>query len=112
MEKEYEEARNYRRYDKKRECYVNSIGEPVVHPKEVVFDDVLAVIPLSGEYYSNVEKDKHYKKKLDKFIRDVMTASLRQTDEERLKMNVESLVDELKKAAEDVKIEAEKEEEA
>ncbi|MFS8016372.1 hypothetical protein Hanom_Chr15g01367851 [Helianthus anomalus] len=67
-EKEYEEAKNYGRYDKKRECYVNSKGEPVVHPKEVVFNDVLAVIPLSGEYYSNVAKDKDYVKKLDKII--------------------------------------------
>ncbi|MFS7941741.1 hypothetical protein Hanom_Chr06g00479851 [Helianthus anomalus] len=51
MEKEYEEARSYGRYGKKRECYINIKGEPVVHRKEVVFGDVLAVIPLSGEYY-------------------------------------------------------------
>ncbi|KAJ0616403.1 hypothetical protein HanRHA438_Chr02g0088641 [Helianthus annuus] len=109
MEKEYEESKNYGRYDKKRECYVNSKGEPVVHRKEVVFNDVLAVIPLSGEYYSNVAKDKDYVKKLDKIIRDVMTVSLRQRDEERMKKNVESLVDDLKKVVEEEK---EKEEEA
>ncbi|MFS7919291.1 hypothetical protein Hanom_Chr03g00211031 [Helianthus anomalus] len=103
MEKEYEEAKNYGRYDKKRECYVNSKGEPVVHRKEVVFDDVLAVIPLSGEYYSNVAKDKQYEKKLDKTIRDVMTASLKKRDEERMKKNVDELVDDLKKVAEVVK---------
>ncbi|MFS8019847.1 hypothetical protein Hanom_Chr15g01408481 [Helianthus anomalus] len=72
MEKEYEEAKNYRRYDKER-----------------VFDDVLVVIPLSGEYYSNVAKDKYFEKELDKIIKDVMTASLRQRDEERMKKNVE-----------------------
>ncbi|XP_022003058.1 stress response protein NST1-like [Helianthus annuus] len=105
MEKEYEEAKNYGRYDKKRECYLNSKGEPVVHRKEVVFNDVLAVIPLSGEYYSKVAKDKDYVKKLDKIIRDVMTASLRQRDEERMKKNVESLVDELKQIAEEKKVE-------
>ncbi|KAF5797822.1 hypothetical protein HanXRQr2_Chr07g0285251 [Helianthus annuus] len=109
MEKEYEEAKNYGRYDKKRECYVNSKGEPVVHRKEVVFDDVLAVIPLSGEYHSNVAKDKHYEKKLDKIIRDVITASLKKRDEERMKKNVDELVDDLKKAAEEEK---EKEDEA
>ncbi|MFS7947776.1 hypothetical protein Hanom_Chr06g00552201 [Helianthus anomalus] len=49
MEKEYEEATDYKRWDKKRECYVNNKGESVVHPKEVVYEDVLAVIPLSGE---------------------------------------------------------------
>ncbi|MFS7903173.1 hypothetical protein Hanom_Chr01g00020871 [Helianthus anomalus] len=111
MEKEYEEAKNYRRYDKKKECYVNRKEEPVFHRKEVVFDDVLAVIPLSGEYYSNVMKDKHYEKKLDKIIRDVMTASLRQRDEERMKKNVENLVDELKKVADEKKVEDVKEEE-
>ncbi|MFS8019961.1 hypothetical protein Hanom_Chr15g01409991 [Helianthus anomalus] len=110
MEKEYEEAKNYGRYDKKRECYVNNKGEPVVHQKEVVFNDVLAVIPLSGEYFSNVAKDKDYVKKLDNINRDVMTASLRQRDEERMKKNVESLVDELKKVANEKKVEGEKEE--
>ncbi|KAJ0623260.1 hypothetical protein HanIR_Chr01g0029861 [Helianthus annuus] len=110
LEKEYEEAKNYGRYDKKRECYVNNKGEPVVHPKEVVYNDILAVIPLSGELYLNVAKDKKYEKKLDKIIRDVMIASLRQRDEERMKKNVEDLVDELKKVVEEEKVEGEKEE--
>ncbi|MFS7953722.1 hypothetical protein Hanom_Chr07g00621951 [Helianthus anomalus] len=112
MEKEYEEAKNYGRYDKKQECYVNNKGEPVVHRKEVVFDDVLAVIPLSGKYDSNVAKDKDYEKKLDKIIRDVMTASLRHRDEERMKKNVERLVDDFKKVVEEEKMEGEKVEEA
>ncbi|MFS8022103.1 hypothetical protein Hanom_Chr16g01435581 [Helianthus anomalus] len=99
MHEEYEEAKYYGRYDKKRDCYINKNGDPVVHRKEVVFDDVLAVIPLSGEYYSNV-KDKTYLKRLDKIIRDVMTASLKKRDEERMKKNVEELVDDLKKVAE------------
>ncbi|KAJ0571198.1 putative transcription factor interactor and regulator CCHC(Zn) family [Helianthus annuus] len=76
MHEEYEEAKYYGRYDKKRYCYINKNVDSVVHRKEVMFDDVLAVIPLSGEYYSNV-KDKNYLKKLDKIIRDVMTASLK-----------------------------------
>ncbi|KAJ0715541.1 hypothetical protein HanPI659440_Chr13g0502371 [Helianthus annuus] len=103
MEQEYGEARNYGRYDKKRECYINSKGEPLVHPSKVMYNDVLAVIPLSGKYYSNVAKDKDYVKKLDKIIRDVMTASLRQRVEERMKKNVDDLVDELKKVAEEEK---------
>uniref|UniRef100_A0A251VGT4 Uncharacterized protein n=1 Tax=Helianthus annuus TaxID=4232 RepID=A0A251VGT4_HELAN len=75
--------------------------------KEVVFDDVLAVIPLSGEYYSNIAKDKTgYLKKLDKIIRDVMTASLKKRDGERMNKNVEELVDDLKKVAEEVKVKA------
>ncbi|MFS7999684.1 hypothetical protein Hanom_Chr12g01169311 [Helianthus anomalus] len=89
MEEKYEEARSNRRYDKKRECYVNRDGEPVVHRKEIVYEDVLAVIPLSGEFYSNLEKDKNYEKKLKKLVRDVMTVSIRRRDEERMKKNVE-----------------------
>ncbi|MFS7891385.1 hypothetical protein Hanom_Chr00s000308g01634201 [Helianthus anomalus] len=99
MHEKFEEAKYYGRYDKKRDCYINKNGDPVVHRKEVVFDDVLAVIPLSSEYYSNV-KDKTYLKKLDKIIRDVMTASLKKMDEERMKNNVEELVDDLKKNVE------------
>ncbi|KAJ0845417.1 putative transcription factor interactor and regulator CCHC(Zn) family [Helianthus annuus] len=107
MQEEYEDAKYYGRYDKKRDCYVNRNGDPVVHRKEVVFDDVLAVIPLSGEYYSNIVKDKTgYLKKLDKIIRDVMTTSLKKRDEERMKKNVEELVADLKKVAEEVKVEA------
>ncbi|XP_035836972.1 uncharacterized protein LOC110896864 [Helianthus annuus] len=110
MQEEYEDAKYCGRYDKKRDCYVNRNGDPVVHRKEVVFKDVLAVIPLFGEYYSNVAKDKTYLKRLYKIIRDVMTASLIKRDEERTKKNVENLVDDLKKVAEEVKVEAVKEE--
>ncbi|KAM0027513.1 hypothetical protein Hdeb2414_s0019g00541091 [Helianthus debilis subsp. tardiflorus] len=107
MHEEYEEAVSNKRWDKKKECYVNKNGEPVVHKKDIVHDEVLAVIPLSGEYYSNVEKDKTYLKKL---IRNAMTSSLRKMDEERMKKNVEELVVDLKKVAEEVKVEATKEE--
>ncbi|MFS7938307.1 hypothetical protein Hanom_Chr05g00438071 [Helianthus anomalus] len=102
MHEEYEEAKYYGRYNKKRDCYINKNGDPVVHRKEVVFDDVLAVIPLSGEYYSNV-KDKTYLKRLDKIIRDVITVSLKKRDEERMKKNVDELVNDLKKVAEEEK---------
>ncbi|MFS7945954.1 putative transcription factor interactor and regulator CCHC(Zn) family [Helianthus anomalus] len=77
MEKEYEEARSNGRYDKKRECFVNKEGELAIHRKEIVYEDVLAVIPLSGEFYANIEKGRHYEKKLKKIVRDVMTVSLR-----------------------------------
>ncbi|MFS7987538.1 putative transcription factor interactor and regulator CCHC(Zn) family [Helianthus anomalus] len=83
MQKEYEEARSHGRWDKKRECYINSKGDAVVHSREVVYNDVLAFIPLSSEYYSKKEKYKDYLKKIDKIIRDVMTASFRHRDEER-----------------------------
>ncbi|MFS7937620.1 hypothetical protein Hanom_Chr05g00429751 [Helianthus anomalus] len=103
MEREFGEAISNKRWDKKSECYVDKEGELVVHPREIVFDEVLAVIPLSGEYYSNAENDQNYKKRLDKIIRDAMTSSLRKRDEARMKKNVECTVDELKKVAEEVK---------
>ncbi|MFS8016898.1 hypothetical protein Hanom_Chr15g01373931 [Helianthus anomalus] len=103
MHKEFEDANFYGRYDKKREYYINKNGDPVVHKQEVVYNDVLVVIPLSGEYYSNVAKDKTYLKRLDKIIRDVMTVSLKKRDEERMKKNVDELVDNLKKVAKEVK---------
>ncbi|MFS8034852.1 hypothetical protein Hanom_Chr17g01586051 [Helianthus anomalus] len=97
MQEEYENVVSNKRYDKNKDCYVNKNGDPVVHRKEVVFDDVVAVIPLSGEYYSNIAKDKTgYLKKLDKIIRGMMTASLRNRDEERMKKNVEKMVEDLK----------------
>ncbi|MFS7990244.1 hypothetical protein Hanom_Chr11g01056471 [Helianthus anomalus] len=92
MQEEYEDAVRNKDGTKKRECYVNRDGEPVVHKKDIVHDDILAVIPLSGEYYSNVEKDNNYKKRLDKIIRNAMTSSLRKSDEERMKKNVDELV--------------------
>ncbi|XP_035842151.1 protein MNN4-like [Helianthus annuus] len=108
MQEEYENAVSNKRWDKKRECYVNRDGEPVIHRRDIVHDDVLLVIPRSSECYSNVEKDKTYVKRLDKIIRDAMTSSLRKRDEGRMKKNVECMVEELKKVAEEVK---EKEEE-
>ncbi|MFS7997756.1 hypothetical protein Hanom_Chr12g01145621 [Helianthus anomalus] len=106
MEREYGEAISDKKWDKKRECYVNKEGEPVVHLSEIVFDEVLAVRPLSGEYYSNREKDKTYVKRLDKIIRDAMTSSLRKRDEARMKKNVECMAVKV----EDVKIEEEEKE--
>ncbi|KAM0014135.1 hypothetical protein Hdeb2414_s0037g00732211 [Helianthus debilis subsp. tardiflorus] len=107
MHEEFEDAKFYGRYDKKRECYINKNGDLVVRRREVVYNDVLAVIPLSGEYYLNVEKDRNYLKMLDKIIQDVMTASLKRRDEK----NVDELVDDFKKVAEKEKVEDVKEEE-
>ncbi|MFS8034437.1 hypothetical protein Hanom_Chr17g01581141 [Helianthus anomalus] len=100
MQEEYENAVSNKRYDKNKDCYVNKNGDPVVHRKEVVFDDIVAVIPLSSEYYSNIAKDKTgYLRKLDKIIRDVMTVSLKKRDEERMKKNVKKMVEDLKEEA-------------
>ncbi|MFS7954147.1 hypothetical protein Hanom_Chr07g00626861 [Helianthus anomalus] len=36
MHEEFEDAKFYGRYDKKRDCYINKNGDPVVHKREVV----------------------------------------------------------------------------
>ncbi|KAJ0573287.1 hypothetical protein HanRHA438_Chr06g0264701 [Helianthus annuus] len=105
MQEEYENVVRNKRWDKKQECFVNKEGEPVVPKSDIVHHDVLLVIPRSGEYYSNVAKDKTYAKRLDKIIRDAMTSNLRKRNEERMKKNIENLVDDLKKVAEEVKVE-------
>ncbi|MFS7927900.1 hypothetical protein Hanom_Chr04g00314581 [Helianthus anomalus] len=92
MQEEYEDAVSSKSWDKKREFYVNRDGEPVVHRRDIVHDDVLVAIPRSGQYHSNVAKDKTYVKRLDKIIRDVMTSSLRKRDEARMKKNVDEMV--------------------
>ncbi|MFS8025187.1 hypothetical protein Hanom_Chr16g01471951 [Helianthus anomalus] len=58
MQREYDEAWRMSRWDKKSECYVNHKGDLVVDSSKVVHNDVLAVISLSGEYYSKIEADK------------------------------------------------------
>ncbi|XP_022024215.1 uncharacterized protein LOC110924521 [Helianthus annuus] len=110
MQEEYENVVANKRWDKKQECYVNKQGEPVVPRSDIVHDDVLLVISRSGEYYSSVAKDKTYVKRLDKIIRDAMTTKLRKRNKERMKKNIENLVEDLKKAAEEVKVEKVKEE--
>ncbi|MFS7968085.1 hypothetical protein Hanom_Chr09g00793391 [Helianthus anomalus] len=44
MQEEYEDVVRNKRWDKNKECYVNKNGEPVVHKKDIVHDEVLAVI--------------------------------------------------------------------
>ncbi|XP_035838872.1 ring-infected erythrocyte surface antigen-like [Helianthus annuus] len=105
MQEEYESAVINKRWDKKRECYVNRNGEPVVPKKDIIFEDILLEIPRSIEYYTNIGKDKTYVKKVEKHLRDVMISSLRKMDEERMKKSVDEMVNDLKNVAEEVKVE-------
>ena len=106
MQEEYEDAVSNRRWDKKRECYYNREGEPVVPKKDIIFDDVLLVVPLRAEYYRRVMKDDAYVKQYEKDIRYAMLSCLRKRDEERMKKSVEEMVENLKKVAEEVETEA------
>ncbi|KAJ0912888.1 putative transcription factor interactor and regulator CCHC(Zn) family [Helianthus annuus] len=96
MQEEYESAVSNRRWDKKRECYYNREGEPVVPKKDIIFDDVLLIIPLRAEYYSKVMKDDTYAKRHEKEIRYAMLSCLRKRDEERMKKSVEKMLLKLK----------------
>ncbi|XP_035836829.1 neurofilament medium polypeptide-like [Helianthus annuus] len=57
MQEGYEDAKYCRRYDKKRDCYVNRNGDPVVHRKEVVFNDVLAKVAEEVKVEAVKEED-------------------------------------------------------
>ncbi|MFS7997018.1 hypothetical protein Hanom_Chr12g01136781 [Helianthus anomalus] len=105
MQEEYESDVSNRRWDEKRECYFNREGEPVVPKKDIIFEDVLLIIPLRAEYYRNVLKDDRYAKMHEKEIRYAMLSCLRKRDEERMKKSVEEMVNNLKKVAEEVKAE-------
>ncbi|KAM0057614.1 putative transcription factor interactor and regulator CCHC(Zn) family [Helianthus debilis subsp. tardiflorus] len=114
MQEEYENAVSNRRWDKKRECYYNREGEPVVPKKDIIFDDVLLAVPLRAEYYRRVVRDDAYVKQYERDIRYAMLSCLRKRDEEKMKKNVEEMVNNLKKVAEEdeteaVKVEAVKE---
>ncbi|MFS7987799.1 hypothetical protein Hanom_Chr11g01027121 [Helianthus anomalus] len=106
MQEEYENAVSNRRWDKKRECYYNREGEPVVPKKDIIFDDVLLVVPLRAGYYRRVMKDEAYVKQYEKDIRYAMLSCLRKRDEEKMKKSFEEMVDNLKKVAKEVEIEA------
>ncbi|KAJ0844007.1 putative transcription factor interactor and regulator CCHC(Zn) family [Helianthus annuus] len=92
MQEEYESAVMNKRWDKKRECYFNREGEPVVPKKDIIFEDVLLIIPSSAEYYRNVLKDDKYAKRHEKEIKYAMISCLRKRDEERMKKNVEEML--------------------
>ncbi|MFS7938100.1 hypothetical protein Hanom_Chr05g00435471 [Helianthus anomalus] len=102
MQEEYESAVSSKRWDKKRECYFNREGEPVVPKKDIIFEDVLLIIPSRAEYYRNVLKDDTYAKRHEKEIRYAMASCLRKRDEERMKKNVEEMINNLKKTADEL----------
>ncbi|KAJ0556824.1 putative transcription factor interactor and regulator CCHC(Zn) family [Helianthus annuus] len=107
MQEEYESVVSNKRWDKKRECYFNREGEPVVPKKDIIFEDVLLIIPRSAESYRNVLKDDTYAKRHEKEIKYAMISCLRKRNEiERMKKSVEEMLINLKKAAEEIKAEA------
>ncbi|XP_035838920.1 uncharacterized protein LOC118486526 [Helianthus annuus] len=96
MQEEYESAVINKRWDKKRECYFNKEGELVVPKKDIIFEDVLLIIPRSAEYYRNVLKDDTYAKSLKKVAEEVKT--------ETVEVEVVKKVEVVKEEEEDLKV--------
>ncbi|MFS7909442.1 hypothetical protein Hanom_Chr01g00094661 [Helianthus anomalus] len=92
MQAAFDEARRACRWDKKRECYIDPQGNPVVDSRSVNFKDLLEVIPTSEELYSKKFVDKNYVPNMEKRIREVMLASLKKKEEEKVEKNVEKMV--------------------
>ncbi|MFS7985056.1 hypothetical protein Hanom_Chr11g00993891 [Helianthus anomalus] len=88
MQAAFKEARKKGRRDKKRECYTDPQGNPVVDSKSVNFKAQLDVIPTAGELYTKKIEDKNCVPNMEKKIREVMLSSLRKKEEEKVKENV------------------------
>ncbi|KAJ0747511.1 putative transcription factor interactor and regulator CCHC(Zn) family [Helianthus annuus] len=69
MQAAFEEARRAGRWDKKRECYTDPKGNPVVESRSLNFKALLEVIPTSEELYSKKFVDKNYVPNMEKRIR-------------------------------------------
>ncbi|MFS7934997.1 hypothetical protein Hanom_Chr05g00398221 [Helianthus anomalus] len=101
MQAAFEEAKKAGKWDKKRECYTDFKGNPIVESRSVDFKALLEVIPTSEELYSKKFLDNTYIPNMEQRIREVMLASLKKKEEEKLKKNVKKMVEELKKTAEE-----------
>ncbi|MFS7935679.1 hypothetical protein Hanom_Chr05g00406421 [Helianthus anomalus] len=76
MHEEFEEAKFYGRYDKKRECYINRNGHPVIHRREVVYNDVLV-----DDLKKVAEKEKMEREKEEEAIGDEVVTGEQKTEE-------------------------------
>ncbi|MFS7978799.1 hypothetical protein Hanom_Chr10g00919681 [Helianthus anomalus] len=65
----FNEAKKAKRWDDERECFLEPQGNPVVDPKKVDFDALVAVIPTAGEFYSMRKAEKDYEENLEKCIK-------------------------------------------
>ncbi|MFS7953568.1 hypothetical protein Hanom_Chr07g00620231 [Helianthus anomalus] len=95
----FDEAKEAKRWDVERECYLDPQGNPVVDPNKVDFNAVVAVIPTCEQFYTRSKIEKDYEENLYKRIKEVFYATLTKVMELRKKKEeeVEKLVDKLKK---------------
>ncbi|MFS8034506.1 hypothetical protein Hanom_Chr17g01581911 [Helianthus anomalus] len=93
----FEEAKQAKRWDEQRKCYIDPQGNPIVDSKSVYFNAFLDVIPTAGELYSKKKDDKNFVAQMEKRIKEVLLASLKKKEEEAIDENVEMMVEKLKK---------------
>ncbi|KAM0008103.1 putative transcription factor interactor and regulator CCHC(Zn) family [Helianthus debilis subsp. tardiflorus] len=89
----FKEAKQAKRWDDERKCYLDPQGNPAVDLKSVDFDALLATIPTATKYYSKKKEDKNYEEQVEKRIKKVINASLEMLTE-TLKKDVEEIIDE------------------
>ncbi|KAJ0643074.1 putative transcription factor interactor and regulator CCHC(Zn) family [Helianthus annuus] len=58
----FNEAKEVNRWDAERECFLDPQGNPMVDPKKVDFDALIAAIPTAGEFYDRMKLRKIVKK--------------------------------------------------
>ncbi|MFS7997081.1 hypothetical protein Hanom_Chr12g01137551 [Helianthus anomalus] len=64
----YKEARQARRWDVEKECYVDPKGNPTVDPDEVDFEALVAAIPTVDVWCRGLREIPRYREKLEEQI--------------------------------------------
>ncbi|KAJ0957095.1 hypothetical protein HanPSC8_Chr01g0023231 [Helianthus annuus] len=92
----FQEEKNTKRWDDERKCYLVPQGNPIVDPKMVDFEALVAAIPTAGEFYSKIKEDKNYEEKVERHIKRVINVSVEK------KKSVEKIIDESQKMKDEI----------
>ncbi|MFS7905243.1 hypothetical protein Hanom_Chr01g00045371 [Helianthus anomalus] len=100
----FKEAQKAKRWDAKRECYLDPQGNPVVNPKKVDFDVAINVFLDCDMFHTRRLSEKDFEANMLKRLKEVFEASLPKVMELKKKKEeeIEKLVEEVKKTAGDV----------
>ncbi|KAJ0912570.1 hypothetical protein HanRHA438_Chr06g0275811 [Helianthus annuus] len=107
----YKEATLAGMWSKEKNCFVDPQGNPMVDPKKVDFEALVAAIPTVSVWCKGLDEIPRYKEKVEEGIRKVIYASL-QKKKKKKKKTVEEIVNESEKLVNEVKKADEKAEEA
>ncbi|MFS7969421.1 hypothetical protein Hanom_Chr09g00809001 [Helianthus anomalus] len=89
----FKEAKQAKRWDDGRKCYLDPQGNPTMDPKTTDFNALVAAIPTAEEFYSKIKVVKIYEEEVEKRIRMVIYAS----PEKSIEKNVEETIAEKQK---------------